>query len=62
MIVTEYLTINGKEFVKTYSDNGFKVERNGVCYDEAIDPVGYNRTYIETVTPLEYMDDILINV
>lgn len=48
MIVTENLTINGKAFVKTYSDSGFMVERDGVRYDEAIDPAELGRMYTES--------------
>lgn len=48
MIKTENITINGKEFIRTYSDNGYRVERDGVQYDEAIDPIGFNRVYTET--------------
>jgi hypothetical protein len=48
MIVTENLTINGKAFVMTYSDSGFKVERDGVRYDEAIDPAELGRMYTES--------------
>lgn len=53
MIKTETITINGKEFIRTYSDRGFMVERDGIQYDEAIDPVETNRTYTETETPTE---------
>lgn len=53
MIKTETMTINGKEFVKTYSDQGYMVEREGVRYSEAIDPVEYNRQYTETDEPVE---------
>lgn len=52
MIVTENLTINGVEFVKTYSDSGFMVERDGVRYGEALDPAEFGRTYIETDEPI----------
>ena len=48
MIKTENLTINGKYFVRTYSDNGYMVERDGVRYVEAIDPVEFNHQYTET--------------
>lgn len=48
MIVTENLTINGRGFVKTYSDNGMMVERDGVRYSEAIDPAEFGRVYTET--------------
>lgn len=47
MIVTENLTINGKSFVKTYSDSWKYVVRDGVSYSEAIDPADLNRTYTE---------------
>lgn len=53
MIKAETITINGKEFVRTYSDRGFMVERDGIQYDEAIDPIGTDRTYTETETPTE---------
>ena len=48
MIVTENLTINGRSFVKTYSDGGYMVERDGAIYSEAIDPAEFGRTYTET--------------
>ena len=48
MIRTENITINGKEFIRTYSDKGFMIERDGVQYDEAVDPIEFNRVYTET--------------
>lgn len=53
MISTENLVINGRSFVRTYSDSGYMVERDGVLYSEAIDPVEYGRTYTESDEPLE---------
>lgn len=53
MIVTENLTINGKEFIKTCSDSGYLVERDGVRYGEAIDPAELGRIYTETDEPIE---------
>ena len=53
MIKTEQLTINNKQFTKTYSDVGFMVERDGVQYSEAIDPSEFGRTYTETDMPVE---------
>ena len=47
MIITETIIINNTEYLHTYSDLGFKIERDGVVYDDAIDPIGSNRTYIE---------------
>ncbi len=48
MIKTEHLTINGKEFVRTYSDSGVMIERDGEFYEEAYDPADSGRTYSET--------------
>jgi hypothetical protein len=53
MIITEELTINGRDFIKTYSDAGFMIERDGVRYGEAIDPAKFGRVYIETDEPIE---------
>ena len=53
MIVTEQLIINDKQFTKTYSDQNMMIERGGVLYSEAIDPVGLDRQYIETNIPIE---------
>lgn len=57
MIKTEEQTINGKAFVKTYSDSGFMVERDGVRYSEAIDPAEFGRQYTETDEPIEPATD-----
>lgn len=57
MIRTENITINGKEFIRTYSDSGFMVERDGVQYDEAVDPIGFDRTYTETDVKSESSND-----
>lgn len=48
MVVTELAIINGKEFKHTYSNSGMKIKRENVLYDEAYDPVGFNREYEET--------------
>ena len=54
MIITENVTINGREFVKNYSDEGFMIERDGVRYSEAIDPIEFKeRTYTETDEPIQ---------
>lgn len=55
MIVREELTINNKQFIKTYSDKGMMIERDNVQYSEAIDPIEYaeERVYTETDTPIE---------
>lgn len=53
MIRTENITINDHAFVRTYSDIGMKVERDGIRYSEAIDPATTGRTYTETDEPIE---------
>jgi hypothetical protein len=53
MIITENLTIGGRAFIKTYSDEGFMVERDGVRYSEAIDPAEFGRVYTETDEKIE---------
>lgn len=47
MIVTEIVTINGKEYQHTYSDAGRTVVREGIAYSEAIDPIDSGRVYTE---------------
>ena len=58
MIITENLTISEKEFIKTYSDDGFMIKREGVRYSEAIDPAEFNRQYIETDELIEPIEEI----
>lgn len=59
MIKTENVTINGKEFLRTYSDNGLMIERDGDLYCEAFDPFGSERTYTETeYTPEKWYEII----
>lgn len=54
MIVTESMTINGRAFVKTYSDSGYMIEREGARYSEAIDPAEFSRIYTETDERISY--------
>lgn len=58
MIVTENMSVNGKAFVRTYSDSGYKVERDGILYDEAIDPAEVGRVYTESAEPVEDMGEV----
>lgn len=50
MIKTEYFMTREDSVVlnRTYSDEGFYVERDGVRYAEAVDPAELGRTYTET--------------
>lgn len=57
MIKTEQITINGTEFVKTYSGQNMMIARDGAVYSEAIDPIGSGRAYTETDTPVPKEDD-----
>lgn len=60
MIQTEPLTINNHHLIRTYSDAGFKIRKNGTdeIYDEAIDPADSGRTYSETDEPVEAPDEM----
>ena len=60
MIVTEYFRTRSDGVVlnRTYSDRGMMIERDGVRYDEAIDPAELNRQYIETDEPIEDSPEI----
>ena len=60
MIIRENMNIGGRAFVKTYSDLGMMVERDGVRYSEAIDPAEFGRVYIETDEPVEKEEDLEI--
>lgn len=52
MIISEACTIRGHEFIHTYSDRNMMIERNGVKYAEAYDPLGTDRVYRETFEPI----------
>ena len=52
MIQTEKLTINNKEYIRTWSDIGMMIERDGALYEEAIDPAELGRAYTETAEPI----------
>ena len=54
MIITEYYMTRADGVVlnRTYSDLGMKLERDGVRYDEAVDPAEINRQYTETDEPV----------
>ena len=66
MIVTESYQINGVDFIRTYSDAGRYVVRDGISYSEACDPAEYGRTYTEgdvipdTDTDAEEILDIIL--
>lgn len=47
MIVQEHFDVNERDFIRTYSDAGRYVVRDGVEYSEACDPAELGRTYTE---------------
>lgn len=47
MIKQEHFDVNGRDFVRTTSDSGRYVVRDGVSYSEACDPAEFGRTYTE---------------
>lgn len=59
MIVTEYYTTRSDGVIlnRTYSDKGVMIEREGVRYDEAVDPAELNRQYIETDKPISELEE-----
>lgn len=54
-IITEYYKTreDGVVLNRTYSDKGMMIERDGVRYEEAIDPAELNREYTETDEPID---------
>lgn len=60
MIVTEYYStrLDGVKLYRTYSSEGFMIERDGVQYDEAIDPENTGRVYTETDIPAHIDEEI----
>ena len=57
MIITEKVTIRNRDFIRTYSNEGRYVVRDGVSYSEAIDPIGTGRVYTEgDIMPEEVTD------
>ena len=59
MIVQEQIEINGRQFTKTYSDQGFLIHGGSpeADYTEATDPTEFGRTYTETDIPIEGESD-----
>lgn len=47
MIVQEHFDVNGRDFIRTYSDANRYVGRDGESYAEACDPAELGRVYTE---------------
>jgi len=50
MILREFFMTryDGVDLYRTYSDEGYYIERDDEIYEEAIDPDGMDRVYTET--------------
>lgn len=53
MIVYETIINKGIQYDHTYSDRGMMIERDGVQYADAVDPLNSGRIYTETDIPIE---------
>lgn len=57
MIVQVRFAVNGRDFVRTYSDANRYVVRDGIEYSEACDPAEFGREYTEgDVMPVDETD------
>ena len=61
MLVRENTEIGVRVFVKTYSDGGFYIERDGEKYSEAIDPADIPREYTETDEPIGSGEELTVS-
>ena len=57
MIVQKTKEINGVVYDYAYSDSGYMIERYGLRYSEAVDPLDSGRVYTETDEPIEIGTD-----
>lgn len=57
MIIQTTKQINGVIYDYTYSDSGYMIERDGVRYFEAVDPLDSKRVYTETDEPIKIETD-----
>lgn len=57
MIIQTTKIINGIVYDYTYSDSSFMIERDGVRYSEAVDPLDSGRVYTETDELIEIKTD-----
>ena len=53
MIIQTTKEINSVVYDYAYSDSGFMIERDGVRYSEAVDPIDSGRLYTETDEPID---------
>ena len=53
MIIQTTKEINGVVYDYAYSNSGYMIERDGVRYSEAVDPIDSGRVYTETDEPID---------
>ena len=53
MIIQTTKEINGVLYDYAYSDSGYMIERDGVRYSEAVDPIDSGRLYTGTDEPID---------
>ena len=53
MIIQTTKEIDGVVYDYAYSDSGYMIERDGVRYSEAVDPLDSGRLYTETDEPID---------
>jgi len=53
MVIKTTKELNGVIYDYSYSDTGMMIERDGVCYVDALDPLNSGREYTETDEPIE---------
>ena len=60
MIVEEKIQIKGNDYIKRYSDKHCYIERDGIMYEEAIDPYELKdeRVYTETDISIEDEEEL----
>lgn len=59
-VISTTVTINNKQYRKTYSDSGYYIERDGMQFSEAVDVLGADFIYTETDTPIETENDTTV--
>lgn len=60
MIVVDFFAErhDGVKLYRTYSSDGMLIERDGVMYEEAIDPESTGRTYRETDQMIPVVEEV----
>lgn len=57
MLITEIVTIDGKQFVYNHSNENYFIERDGVMYSEAYDPIEFQNERIYTETSIKIQEE-----